>query len=238
VSADDTTTLQTKITSFSRAEAAQKLAQISLRDPSDFTDATFIAHAAPVMTTIVNEGFFADVAVVVEGLSEVAALWTLQEIKSQNWDALGITIIPVLGKNNIDRPVVVFRGFGIPTFFIFDADSRHIGSESERKTVICNHILLRLVEEPPIDFPATTVFSTGAVFNDNLESEIKNALGDAEFNRVRQVVADELGYAQPSMVLKNPAGMSQFIRSTYSNGKHIPILEEIVARIAVLRKGH
>lgn len=238
VSADNTTTLQTKMTSFSRAEAAQRLAQISLRAPKDFTDVTFTAHAAPVMTTIVNEGFFADVAVVVEGLSEVAALWTLQEIQSQNWDALGISIVPVVGKNNIDRPVVVFRGLDIPTYFIFDADSRHRGTDKEQKSVTSNHLFLRLAGVPTEDFPATRVFDTWAVFNDELESEFKLVLGDDQFDRVRQTVADQLGYPQPSLVLKNPEGMSQFIRSTYSNGNRIPILEDIVARITALRNAH
>lgn len=237
VSADNTTTLQTRMTSFSRAEAAQRLAQISLRPQEDFTDATFTARAAPVMTTIVNEGFFADVAVVVEGLSDAAALWTLQEVQSRNWDALGITIVPVVGKNNIDRPVVVFRGLGIPTYFIFDADSRYRGTANETKSVTSNHLFLRLAGVSTEDFPATGAFDTWAVFNDELESELKLALGDSEFDRVRQVVADQLGYAQPSAVLKNPEGVSQFIRSAYANGSRIPILEDIVARIPALRDG-
>jgi predicted ATP-dependent endonuclease of OLD family len=235
VSAANTTTLQTKMTSFSRAEAAQRLAQISLRAPEDFTDVTFSAHAAPVMTTIVNEGFFADVAVVVEGLSEVAALWTLQEIRSQNWDAFGISIVPVGGKNNIDRPVIIFRGLGIPTYFIFDADSRHRGTDKERKTVSSNHLFLRLAQVPPEDFPATRALDTWAVFNNELESEFKLALGDDQFDRVCQTVADQLGYTQPHLVLKNPEGVSQFIRSTYSRGNRFPVLEGIVARITALR---
>ena len=236
--AENTTTLQTKITSFSRAEAAQRLAEITLRTPEEFTNITFTAHAAPVMTTIVNEGFFADVAVVVEGLSEVAALWTLQEIQSQDWDALGITIVPAGGKNNIDRPVVVFRGLGIPTYFIFDADSRHQGTNKEENSITSNHLFLRLAGIPVEDFPLTGIYDTWAVFNDELESEFKLALGEVQFNRLRQTVADQLGYTQPSVVLKNPEGVSQFIRSTYSNGHRIPILEDIVDRISALRNGH
>ena len=235
VSVDDTTTLQTKMTSFSRLEAAQRLAEISLRDPADFTNESFTAHASPVMTTIVNEGFFADVAVVVEGVSDVAALWALQDIQSRNWDALGISVVPVIGKNNIDRPVVVFRGLGISTYFIFDADSRHAGTVKERKSVSSNQLLLRLAGAPTEDFPATAAFATWAVFNDQLESEFKLALGDAIFERLRQQIADQLGYDQPSAVLKNPEGVSKFVRSVYANGNRIPILEEIVARATALR---
>lgn len=234
VASQNTATLQTNITSFSRAQAAQKLAEISLHTLGEFTETTFAAHAAPVMTTIVNEGFFADVVVVVEGLSEVAALWTVQDIQTNNWDALGIALVPASGKNNIDRPVVVFRGLSIPTYFIFDADSRHIGSDREAKSATSNHLLLRLAGVEPEDFPSTRASDSWAVFNDELETELKSALGDGEFNRVRQSVADELGYTQPSGVLKNPEGISEFIRAAYSSGCRIAILEDIVTRITAL----
>lgn len=234
VTADNTSTLQTKMTSFSRTEASQQLAQISLRPQEEFSEATFTAHAAPVMTSIVNEGFFADVAVVVEGLSDAAALWTVQNILSRDWDALGITIVPVVGKNNIDRPVVVFRGLGIPTYFIFDADSRHGGTDKEAKTIMSNHIFLRLAGAAIEDFPTTGAFDTWAVFNDELEKELELALGKTEFDRLREAVADQLGYSQPSRILKNPECVLQFIRAAYSNGNRIPILEDIVTRIASL----
>jgi len=56
-----------------------------------------------VMNTIVNEGFFADVVVVVEGTTDVCTLWKLQEIMGKNWSQLGIVTVPAGGKNNIDR---------------------------------------------------------------------------------------------------------------------------------------
>jgi len=81
---DGTTTLQTKITSYTKEEASKRLAEISQKNPEDFTDVSFVAHASPVMTTIVNEGFFSDLVVIVEGTSEVGAIWALQQIQSKN----------------------------------------------------------------------------------------------------------------------------------------------------------
>jgi putative ATP-dependent endonuclease of the OLD family len=235
VSITDTTTLQTKITSFTRAEAARQLAQISLRSEGIFTDATFTARATTVMTTIVNEGFFADATVVVEGLSDAAVLWVIQEIMSLNWDALGISVVPVVGKNNIDRPVVVFRGFEIPTYFIFDADSRHIGTDKENNTITSNQLLLRLAGVDVENFPNTGAFDTWAVFKDDLENELKLVLGDTRFQEIRQNIADELSYTQPSQVLKNPDGAGRFIRTIYDNGHSIPILEDIASRVTTMR---
>lgn len=236
VPTDNTSTLQTKITSFSRALAARELARITQRPEREFTALTFAARALPVMTTIVNEGFFADVAVVVEGLSDVSALWTIQDLLSLSWDALGIAVVPVVGKNNIDRPVVVFRGLGIPTYFIFDGDSRYRGTREEAPATTRNRLYLRLAASQEQDFPVTAVVDNWAVFENDLETELKSVLGDADFDRLRETVAGQLGYDQPSAVLKNPDGMSQFIRASYNAGHTIPVLEDIARRITSLRQ--
>ncbi len=235
VPADGTATLQTKVTSFTREKASLRLAEVSQRDPAQFTDISFVAHASPVMTTIVNEGFFSDLAVVVEGNSEVGALWAMQQIRVRNWDALGISIVPVAGKNNIDRPVVIFRGLEIPTYFLFDADSSLAGRDREA-AIRTNQLLLRLAGVRATDFPDTGVFDTWAVFNDKLETELQLAVGTELFERLRSQVADELGYTQLSAVLKNIEGTALFVKQAYIIGARIPILEDLVDRITNLKQ--
>jgi putative ATP-dependent endonuclease of the OLD family len=225
--------LQTKVTQYSRKEASEKLAVISRNDPSAFTEISFVAHATPVMTSIVNEGFFADVVVVVEGLSDVAILWAVQQHLKKNWDGLGIVIVPANGKNNIDRPVVAFRGLEIPTYFIFDADSSHTGAKRE-KTITSNAALQRLAGVEVIDFPNTIIHDTWAVFHDKLETELKNAT-DGLFDSIREEIAEELGYAQPSSVLKNHEAAARFIKSVYDKDKKITVLEEIVEKVTSLK---
>jgi len=232
---DGTTTLQTKITSYTKEEASKRLAEISQKNPEDFTDVSFVAHASPVMTTIVNEGFFSDLVVIVEGTSEVGAIWALQQIQLRNWDASGITVLPAGGKNNIDRPVVVFRGLDIPTYFIFDGDSSKKGKKRD-DAIRANHLLLRLSGITPIDFPPSGVFETWSVFNDKIEKEFEIALGKEKFNTIRSEVEDCLGYNDSSDVLKNSDGAALFVKQVYKSGSSIPILEDIVDKITNLRR--
>lgn len=192
-----------------------------------------MAHAAPVMTSVVNEGFFADVVVVVEGLTDIAILWAVQQHLNKNWDGLGIVIVPADGKNNIDRPVVVFRGLEIPTYFIFDGDSSQTGKKKE-KEIISNAILQRLAGVDIVDFPTTQIQKTWAVFNDKIETELKTALGEL-FDSIRDEIAEELGYEKPSSVLKNPEAAARFINSVYAKDKKITVLEEIVEKISLLK---
>jgi hypothetical protein len=225
--------LQSKLTQYSKRQAATRLATIGDRAPETFTETSFVAHAVPVMTSLVNEGFFADVVVVVEGLSDAAILWAVQQHLNKSWDGRGIVIVPVYGKNNIDRPVVVFQGLEIPTYFIFDGDSNHTGSERE-KSIRSNEILLRLANADVVDFPVTQVHETWAVFNDKLETELK-VVGEELFDRVRAYIADELGYSEPSKILKNPEAAARFIQSIYAEGQRITVIEDIVERVTNLK---
>jgi len=192
----------------------------------------------PVMNAIVGEGFFADVVVVVEGLSEVGTLWKLQEIMKKNWPQLGIVIVPAGGKSNIDRPTVIFRGLSIPTYFIFDADSHLIGKGSKEKDAKNrNHRYLRLAGASIEDFPDTQVQETWTVFKENLEGILKETLGNEIFKAIQEEVASELGYDALDRVSKNIEGAARLIELIYEKKYQIPILEEIIEKVTQLCSG-
>jgi len=222
---------QSIVTRFTLEQAAQELAKACNTEPANFTRETFRARAMSVMNTIVNEGFFADVVVVVEGQSEVGTLWKLQEIMNKNWSQLGIAIIPAGGKNNIDRPTVIFRGLNIPTYFTFDADSQQTNTKERESAKECNHRYLRLAGVSIEDFPDTQVHETWAVFNENLEKIFKEALGDDIFQVIRDEVASELRYDEASRVLKNIEGAACFVECVYKEKKRLPTLELIVEAV-------
>jgi len=186
------------------------------------------------MDTIVNEGFFADAVVVVEGFSDMGILWAMQDILKKDCTSLGIAIVPARGKNNIDRPVIIFKGFSIPTYFIFDGDSHNKGGKDSSETIKRNRRYLRLAGVSEEDFPATNVNETWACFEDEIESYLKSELTEDVFNNLRDETAKELGYDKPSNVLKNIDGAERFIRRVYSRGKNLPLLENMVNQITKL----
>jgi len=217
----------------------KELARIWEKDPQEFTPSSFKAHAAPVMNTVINEGFFADTIVVVEGLSEVGALWKLQEIMKKEWYEKGIAVVPAGGKANIDRPTIIFKGFGIPTYFIFDADASKKADDNanenkkaiSKKTAEQNRAYLRLANAALEDFPKTHINENWAVFENNLEDEIKNAIGNETFNEICRNVAVELGYADKDDVCKNIECIGMVIESIYAQKKKVESLEKVVDSI-------
>jgi predicted ATPase len=222
-----------EVNRFSREDAATRLAKICDRDPREFTAETFQARSSNVMTTIVNEGFFADKTVVVEGASEVGVLWKLQEVLNKAWAERGIVVVPANGKNNLDRPVVVFSGLGIPTYFVFDGDSSAKGNH-RKQAEDRNGRYLRLAGAEVEAFPTTQVHPAWAVFNDKLETELMLSLGERVYDEIRGAVAKGLGYDRPSEILKNPEGGARFVEDVYSRGLKIPILEQIVEQVTAM----
>lgn len=217
----------TNFRSFSRQQAANRLAEISGRQPGEFSAKSFAAHAAPILTSIVNEGLFADVAVVVEGESDVAAFWSMQVMMGQHWDEKGIVLVPAGGKNNIDRAVVVFQGFGIPTYFVFDGD------KARGEGLASNRLLLTLAGESIVDFPPTSVGGTSSYFEDDIETYLKAQAGD-RFIPLRDECANSCGHPTPSKALKNSEVMAMFLDRAKEEGIDFPVLREIVERISSL----
>ncbi len=62
--------------------------------------------------------------ILVEGRSDKAALTATARMLGVNFEAAGIAILSTEGKANLDRPYVIFRELGIPTFMLWDCDQQ------------------------------------------------------------------------------------------------------------------
>jgi putative ATP-dependent endonuclease of the OLD family len=236
IESPDSQTKQSLITSFTLQEAATELARITESEPSKFTAESFTVRALPVMNIIVNEGFFADKVIVVEGNTELGVFWKLQEIMNKRWEEMGIVIVPANGKNNIDRPVVIFRGLGIPTYFVFDGDAKYADDKDKKDaTIKRNKIYMNLANHPVADFPDSKADDNFAVFHDNIEKEIETGIGSDNFIKIRDELACNLGYDKPSTLLKNIYGASNFISRIYDLGLKVEILENVIEKVTELQ---
>jgi energy-coupling factor transporter ATP-binding protein EcfA2 len=233
VATEGTRTRKSVYSSYSRKLAAADLQRVVGDPEAVFTAETFYVRSLPVMTSTVSEGFFADVAVVVEGLSDVAALMTLQELVNEKWDEKGIVVIPALGKANIDRPVLIFRGLNIPTYFVFDGDS---DTRDRENTIRLNARLQRLANAHEVDFPQTQVNATWAAFSTNLEAELKS-VDQTFFVDTRVSLAREFGFERAAESLKNPEMTALYVRRAHERTILPPILYDLVHAISRLVPG-
>jgi putative ATP-dependent endonuclease of OLD family len=182
-----------------------------------------------LMTPWMNEGFFAGVAVLVEGEDDRAAILGVAKSKGHDFDSMEISVIPCMGKNNLDRPITIFRELRIPVYAVWDGDEGDNNAKPES-----NHRLLRLFSEPEKDWPEK-IADQYACFKRDLETTLKSELGEELFDTILADCQSEMGFAQRKDALKCPSVIQHLIEEAGKHGKTSATLEEIVARIVSLR---
>lgn len=177
----------------------------------------------------VSEGFFCNVAVLVEGPGDRAALMAVSRSCSIDLEAAGIAILAVGGKGNIDKPLAIFSLLKIPTYAVFDSDGDK--PEADRKAQQNRAIQFLSGDENPVDV-RTHVGERFASFEHNLNVTLKHELGQS-FEDQSQLVAVEYGMEKKG-VSKNPVALAEVIRRCLEAGGSCETIRQIVERIRAL----
>lgn len=218
--------------SLARLEAvAAKLAAAHGADPSTYSAERLLPRLTTLMTPYVSEGFFADVALLVEGEEDRAFILAAAAHAGHDFEALGVAVLPVGGKTNLDRPFVIFTALGIPSYIVFDGDSSKPARDAHRKA---NKALLVLATGTGVETPATRVGATAASFADCMATTVTEEIGP-RFAEILAQVADEYGYDELKQAKKNPKVVSETLDRCNREGLNSATLKGIVDAVAVLR---
>jgi predicted ATP-dependent endonuclease of OLD family len=198
-----------------------------------YTGVILKARAATVMTPWMNEGFFADMVVLVEGEDDRAAILGMAELNGIDLESLGCTVIPCLGKPNMDRPALIFEALGIPTYLIWDGDhgiyeAKEKGNEENCKKA--NRRLLNICKQTAEDWPSG-VSTVHACFHVNLEATLRDEIGPELYNKTVEECCQSMGIQKKMYALKNPVFFETVLLAAASVGKKSQTVEAIVKAI-------
>jgi len=180
------------------------------------------------MTSVLAEGFFADVVVLVEGEDDRAAIVATAQVLGGDFDSVGVSVIQCGGKRSLDRPAVIFRELGIPIYLVWDGDEGVAGARPEE-----NHRLLRLLGQPLTDWPSGQTASY-TVFPVKLETTLKDELGPTDYDRWTAEVLAEI-QMKKEQGMKNPVFYEGVLQRAAAAGKRSPTLERIVSAALALK---
>ena len=214
----------TKVYSTSLTQVAEELWCISDRKGEKYTADTLRPRMQVLLTPWMNEGFFADLVVLVEGEGDRSALLAVAELEDHDMESKGICIVPCGGKQNLDRPAVVFRELGIPTYVIWDNDK---GTKDARPED--NKRLLRLVGAEEKDWPEG-VWDTHAALEGNLECVLKQEISEEVFEALLRDRQEEFGMNK-KQARKNPFILGLIIKDAKAQGHRSRTLSKIVNAI-------
>lgn len=218
-----------RLATSSLENVAARLEQAHLAQPGSFTAAA-LRSRLHIIGPELAEGFFADLVVLVEGVSDRAALFAAASIDGIDLEASGIAVLCADGKSKMDRPAAIFMELGIPVYIVFDCD---LGSQNEVST---NRALQRLCGEADVLDSACRVTPNYACFANKLERRLRDDLTEAVFDAQVLRVQTEHGI-QRDEVLKTPFAMSDALRGANLAGHKSSMLSDIVAAIVARRSG-
>lgn len=182
------------------------------------------------MTPMVNEGFFSDVVVLVEGEEDRAILISVAKAMEINLDAHGISVIFCNGKDNLPKVGTVFGHLEIPLYVVWDND-RDKGEAGSPRT---NRRLLRLCNQPEEDWPEG-VFDCYTCFGPNLTSVLHHELGEEFYNTTLTEIRQEFDLGNRNNIRKNPLVIAELINRAKKNGISPGTIEEVVTQIMAIR---
>lgn len=179
----------------------------------------------------VAEGFFATLAVLVEGPGDKAAIMAAADLAGVDLAGRGIAVLPTNGKNNIDRPAVIFEALGIPTYVVWDCDNGTEGVETNR--ALCRFGGLA---EPDLFDAQTRVEPSFTCFENKLESILEAELPSLQdcIDEVRE----GFGIAKKDEVLKSAFAMREVLSRAGAKGHQSGTLGALVNAIAIRAAGN
>jgi hypothetical protein len=197
-----------------------------------YTGETLKPRVAPVMTPWMNEGFFADTVVLVEGEDDRAAILGMAQLNKVDLEALGCTVIPCQGKPNMDRPAVIFSELKIPVYLVWDGDNHEYrendrGTEEECKKT--NRRLLSICGQIAEDWPCS-VSQEHACFQIDLETTLRNEIGPELFDKLVEECRANMRMKK-KYALKNPMVFESVLKSAAAKGRTSGTMEAIIAAI-------
>ena len=197
-----------------------------------FSGVTLAPRLQTLMTPWMNEGFFADVVVLVEGEDDRAAVLGVASSMGYDLESMGISVIPCDGKENLDRPTAIFRSLRIPVYVVWDSDC-DCKSKVRKATIRCNRRLLRLMGAPLEDFP-DLVSATFACFRSNLETVLRAEVGEPLFVALLAKAQSIFSYSEVARSLKSPMVVKYILDGAARQGSCSETLKAIVSKILEL----
>ena len=190
-----------------------------------------------MLDSSVREGFFADSIVLVEGDNDYGTLVGSLRARDFDYEAFGLAILVVNGKNNLDKALVIFRQLGIPTYVLFDGDANKMHQTRERTgkasgsaEAKANRALLKLLGQPVVDFPGTTIAAHCAYFFDSFDKALIAEIGE-EFSDEFAKSCGEFGYEETSKARKVPEVFARTLRALSARNVRSETLERVADAI-------
>ncbi|MBN8228216.1 ATP-dependent endonuclease [Corallococcus macrosporus] len=230
-----------------RRDAAQKHAYVSsltlehLRTTLSAYTSRSVSHSNSALVRLeqilqpsINEMFFSEVVVFVEGIEDVACITTYLELMGlyDDFIRLGCHFVPCGGKSRLAEPAIVAKGLKIPTFVVFDSDGHEQGLLNRSRHEKDNRELLKICSSQGVEpFPQSTFWAVDHVmWKTEIQGEIESEIGLSEWQLIKDSIRKEYSIYMPS-VDKHTLFLAYCLSHAWDKGRRSQSLERLCKSI-------
>lgn len=190
-----------------------------------------LARVHQALQPALNEMFFTKRLILVEGLEDQAYLLTYLDLLGilEDYRKMGWHIVPVGGKSNLLRPLVLAKRLELPTYVVFDADATDDRQRGQHEKE--NRELLLTLNATDVDpWPDETVLGAGfTMWRSNIGEVVEDDIGQQVWTSYRDKATEEYGYA--GGLKKNALHIATSLTLAWEGGHRSADLEAVCHRI-------
>lgn len=195
-----------------------------------------MATIQQIMQPSLNELYFSGLAILVEGVEDVAFISTQIELmgKIMEFKRRGGHFIICGGKNSMSRPLAIAKELSIPYFVIFDGDSDKNGNENAKKSnERDNKCILNLCAVTGVN-----PLSSDNYFGDNvvmwgttIGDAVRDDIGTDTWNDAQQTMVEVYGYGDINNKKKNEMVIVAVLQHLWEKGTKSSLLGTLCNRL-------
>jgi putative ATP-dependent endonuclease of OLD family len=183
-----------------------------------------------VMNPWVNEGFFARLVVLVEGIKDRALILGEAIFRKEDLESKGVTVIPCAGKHNLPKILPIFHCLKIPTYTVWDSDNDKKKREDINSAKNVNKEILCCLNCTPEDYPVRTTDSYCCV-DANFEKAFRKEIGKIVFEREASKYCEDNNLGGHSYAMENPFFVAKMIKLFNTKKRNSKTVEGVVDKI-------
>jgi putative ATP-dependent endonuclease of the OLD family len=187
-----------------------------------------------------NEIFFTNVLILVEGMEDVAYISTYLTLLDR-WNEfrkLGCHLVPAGGKSAIPHPLTIAQHLKMPTFVLFDSDGHNVPKPEDDKNgrramhEKDNTTILKLCGiAAPDAFPATTLWQPNVVmWKSEMGAVVADDVGKDEWEKIANSVRAKHGI-EVGDINKNSLFIGYRLMEAWEQNRKSPTLEKLCTAI-------
>lgn len=183
-----------------------------------------------VMNPWVNEGFFARLVVLVEGIKDRALILGEGLFRDIDLESKGVSVIPSSGKHNLPKIIPIFHCLGIPTYTVWDSDNDKTKNDDIRNAKNVNKEILCCLNCPPEDYPIR-ITDNYCCADANFEKAFRKEIGKIRFERGASKYCECNNLGGHGYAMENPFFVVEMIKLFDAKGHRSETVDGVVDKI-------